>query len=130
MSSLRERLAAMLKGSGGGAAVPTSVRPGEVAVELSSLQLIDVREPEEWRAGHVAGAVHIPLGRLEQSIASIDGGRKVAVICHSGARSQQGARMLRAHSIDAVSVSGGMLAWARAGLPTVQGTDAGGRQHR
>jgi len=69
----------------------------------------------------VDGAVHIPLGRLQQSIGAIDPARKVAVICHSGMRSQQGAQLLRKHSLDAVNVSGGMSAWTRAGLPTVRG---------
>ncbi|MHB8507306.1 MAG: rhodanese-like domain-containing protein [Candidatus Dormibacteria bacterium] len=122
MSSIREILAAIM--GDGGAAAPKSIKPADVATELAVLQLIDVREAGEWKARHVDGARHIPLGRLEQSIASIDPSRRVAVICHRGMRSQKGAAILRAHSIEAVSVSGGMLAWERAGLPTVTGADS------
>lgn len=67
----RQILAAVLGGSGRGAAAPRSIKPAEVAQDLANLQLIDVREPEEWKSGHIAGAVHIPLGRLEHSIASV-----------------------------------------------------------
>jgi len=130
MSSIREMLASLLGGSGGIAAGSTSIRPAEVAADLANLQLIDVREVDEWKAGHVDGAVHIPLGRLQQSIGAIDPARKVAVICHSGVRSRRAARMLRGHSLEAASVSGGMLAWARAGLPVVRGSSAGGGHHR
>jgi len=130
MSSIRQILAAVLGGSGGGAAAPRSINPAEVTQDLANLQLIDVREHDEWKSGHIAGAVHISLGRLEHSIGSIDGRRKVAVICHSGVRSQRAARMLRGHSLEAASVSGGMLAWARAGLPVVRGSSAGGGHHR
>ena len=128
MSSLRQILAGLLGTRG--SATSTSIKPTEVAADLGNLQLIDVREPDEWKSGHIAGAVHIPLGRLQASIASIDAGRRVAVICRSGVRSRGAARMLRGHTIDAASVSGGMLAWVRAGLPVVGGTSAGGKGRR
>ncbi|GAC1583354.1 MAG: hypothetical protein NVS3B24_22030 [Candidatus Dormibacteria bacterium] len=128
MSSIREMLASVLGGSGGAAAASTSIRPQEVAADLANLQLIDVREADEWKSGHVDGAVPIPLGRLQESLGSIDPSRRVAVICHSGMRSQQGAQLLRKYSLDAVSVSGGMSAWTRAGLPVARG--AGNKKSR
>ena len=99
----------------------TSITPARLRAELAQLQLIDVREHDEWRAGHIAGAVHIPLGRLGDSLGSIDGGRPVAVICRSGMRSRTAARILRQHSIEVANVSGGMQAWIGAGLPIVSG---------
>ena len=120
MSSIRALLSSVLAGTGASAGF-TSIKPGEVAADLANLQLIDIREPDEWQSGHVEGAVHIPLRRLQESIGSIDASRRVAVICRSGMRSQQGARLLRKHSLEAVNVSGGMSAWTRAGLPVVRG---------
>lgn len=79
---------------------------------------------DEWRSGHITGAVHIPLGRLGDSLGSIDGQRPVAVICRTGMRSRTAARILREHSIGAANVSGGMQAWIGAGLPLVTGHDA------
>ena len=129
MSSIREiMMAARLGGWGWGVARPSPISPTDVAADLANPQLINVLEPDEWKSGHVDGAVHIPLGRLQQSIGSIDPGRKVAVICHSGMRSQQGVQLLPKHSLDSVSVSGGMLAWSRARLPVVRG--AGDKNHR
>ena len=128
MSTFRQILARVLGGRA--AATSTSIRATEMAADLANLQLIDVREPDEWKAGHIAGAIHIPMGRLQHSIGSIDAGRRVAVICRSGVRSKGAARLLRGHSIDAASVRGGMLAWARAGLPVVRGTGAGGKGQR
>jgi rhodanese-related sulfurtransferase len=66
--------------------------------------------------GHDAATHPALRARLPQEVGS--SAALLAVICHSGVRSQQGARMLRGHSIEAASVSGGMLAWTRAGYPT------------
>ncbi|WP_031522162.1 rhodanese-like domain-containing protein [Streptomyces sp. NRRL F-5123] len=79
--------------------------------------LVDVRERAEWDAGHVPGAVHAALSRLVAG-AALPGaaqGRPVVVICRSGHRSQQAARLLADRGVDAVDVKGGMKAWAAAG---------------
>ncbi|GAA4121812.1 rhodanese-like domain-containing protein [Nocardioides fonticola] len=77
--------------------------------------LIDVREPEEWAEGHIAHARHRPLGRL--SLADVPAG-PVVMVCRSGNRSGQATRALvAAGRDDVVNMTGGMLAWARAGLP-------------
>nr|WP_286260424.1 rhodanese-like domain-containing protein [Streptomyces graminofaciens] len=83
--------------------------------------LLDVREAEEWAAGHAPVAVHAPLSALAAG-APLPGpahGRPVVVICRSGRRSQQAAALLRARGADVVDVLGGMRAWAEAGLPVV-----------
>lgn len=56
--------------------------------------VVDVREPAEWRAGHVAGAKHIPLARVGASLDSIPRDRPVILVCASGMRSARAARLL------------------------------------
>jgi len=77
--------------------------------------VLDVREDDEWAAGHVPGATHIPLGELESRIGEVEDGGRVWVICRSGARSQKGADILFSNGIDAVSVAGGTMGWIDAG---------------
>ncbi|MEB3329372.1 MAG: rhodanese-like domain-containing protein [Candidatus Sericytochromatia bacterium] len=74
--------------------------------------LLDVREPHEWAEGHVAGALHIPLGQLPTRWQELPTGRPVAVICRSGARSARATAFLRGQGLDAHNVEGGMLAWS------------------
>ncbi|WP_329600382.1 rhodanese-like domain-containing protein [Streptomyces pseudovenezuelae] len=89
--------------------------------------LLDVREREEWEAGHAPGAVHAPLselrsgGRLPRAAES----RPVIAICRSGKRSRAAAELLTARGADAVDVLGGMEAWTRARLP-VEGAASSG----
>lgn len=89
--------------------------------------LLDVREREEWEAGHAPGAVHAPLselrsgGRLPRAVEN----RPVIAICRSGKRSRAAAELLTARGADAVDVLGGMEAWTRAGLP-VEGAASSG----
>ncbi|WP_409235039.1 rhodanese-like domain-containing protein [Streptomyces sp. PA5.6] len=85
--------------------------------------LLDVREDEEWQAGHAADALHIPMsefvaryGELTEA-APQDG--KVNVICRSGGRSAQVAMYLGQQGIEAFNVAGGMEAWAASGRPVV-----------
>lgn len=89
--------------------------PGRQAV------LLDVRETAEWAAGHAPGAVPAPLSRLAAGAALPPAaqGRPLVVICRSGRRSQQAARLLVQQGADAVDVEGGMDAWAEAGYPVV-----------
>ncbi len=91
--------------------------------------LLDVRERQEWSAGHAAGAVHLPLSRLAAGAALPPDvrDRPVVAICRSGNRSQQAAKLLAARDVDAVDVTGGMKAWAEAGLPVVDERGQAGR---
>ncbi|MFE9643181.1 rhodanese-like domain-containing protein [Streptomyces sp. NPDC006365] len=81
--------------------------------------LLDVREDFEWRAGHAPGALHLPLSRLEAGAAvpRAARGRPVVAICRSGRRSQRAAEILTGRGVEATDVTGGMAAWAGAGLP-------------
>jgi hydroxyacylglutathione hydrolase len=94
-------------------------------------QVLDVREPAEWRAGHIEGAElmsHKQLGeRLDEL--ELDPGREVAVVCGSGVRSSTASSLLARNGYERLlNVTGGMDAWAAAGLPMVdeQGCSIGG----
>lgn len=86
--------------------------------------VVDVREPEEYVAGHVPGAVNVPLGVLPVRVDEFPKGERLFVICASGGRSAQGAQLLGTRGLDAVSVAGGTSAWTSAGRPVVTGTRA------
>jgi rhodanese-related sulfurtransferase/glyoxylase-like metal-dependent hydrolase (beta-lactamase superfamily II) len=86
--------------------------------------LIDVREAEEWQAGHAPEAVHIPMGGVQARIEEIPADRPAVIVCRSGGRSQAVTQLLTSLGVNAVNLSGGMHAWAQAGFPVV--TDAGG----
>jgi rhodanese-related sulfurtransferase len=89
--------------------------------------LLDVREDDEWAAGHAQGALHIPMsdfvGRYGELTEKVDGEAPVFVLCRVGGRSAQVTQYLRQQGMTAVNVDGGMLAWAAAGRPVV--ADAG-----
>lgn len=87
------------------------------------IQILDVREPFEWVAGHVEGSSHLPLNALLNGKEDLDPGTPVAVVCAVGSRSEVGALMLRARGFDAHNVDGGLHAWVADGLPLV--TDDG-----
>lgn len=84
--------------------------------ESGSVVLLDVREPEEWAAGHAPGALHVPLGDLDPQRFS---GDEVAVVCRSGNRSGKATMTLTQAGVRARNVEGGMQAWADSGLPMV-----------
>ncbi|MEU3402162.1 rhodanese-like domain-containing protein [Streptomyces filamentosus] len=85
---------------------------------------IDVREPDEYAAGHVPGVRPAPLSELGAHLAALPADRPVHVICASGNRSARAAAHLEAAGFHAVSVAGGTSGWARTGRPVVRDTDA------
>ncbi len=85
--------------------------------------LLDVREDDEWAAGHAPGARHIPLGQLGARAAEVPQEEVIYVVCRSGHRSGQAAQALAGAGWRTVNVAGGMQQWAAAGLPMV--TDSG-----
>jgi rhodanese-related sulfurtransferase len=86
--------------------------------------LLDVREDDEWRAGHAPDATHIPLGELGARAAEVPKDTTVYVICRSGSRSARAAFALVGAGWDAVNVAGGMQEWAASGLPMAADTGA------
>ena len=79
--------------------------------------VVDVRERWEYVDGHVPGALLMPLGQLAARTAEIPAGEVVYVICASGNRSREGARIVEAAGRGAVSVAGGTSGWAALGRP-------------
>jgi rhodanese-related sulfurtransferase len=90
-----------------------SVDPREIGGDL----LLDVREADEWAAGHAPGAVHLPLSELQARYAEVPADRPVAVVCRVGSRSAQATAFLNAQGRQTRNVVGGMVAWAQHGLP-------------
>ncbi|HEY3688149.1 MAG TPA: rhodanese-like domain-containing protein [Streptosporangiaceae bacterium] len=84
--------------------------------------LLDVREQDEWVAGHAPHAVHIPLGTLGERAQEIPADRDVYVVCRSGGRSAQATQALNQAGWKATNVSGGMHAWEAAARPMVSET--------
>ena len=81
--------------------------------------LVDVRGPGEWQAGHAPQAMHIPLDQLTRRLAELPADRNIIAVCRSGHRSAIAAGQLRRHGRNASNLTGGMNAWAAAGLPMV-----------
>lgn len=83
--------------------------------------VVDVREPDEYRSGHVPGALNIPMGHLSARMRELDRAQPVNVICASGNRSKAMTELLAASGFDAASVAGGTTAWARSGRTVEEG---------
>ena len=79
--------------------------------------ILDVREDDEWQAGHAEGATHIPLGDLAQRLADVPEGSPVYVVCRSGGRSARATQWLNQNGFEAVNVDGGMKSWESSGRP-------------
>jgi rhodanese-related sulfurtransferase len=80
---------------------------------------LDVREPDEWRCGHIEGARHIPLGELVVRTDELPRDRQIVCVCRMGARSAQATVFLNRHGFKVVNLDGGMEAWQSAGQPMV-----------
>jgi len=80
-------------------------------------QLVDVRADHEWEAGHISGAVHLPLDELAGRAGELDRERPVVVYCRGGGRCEMAAEALAAAGFDAAKLEGGVVGWAEEGLP-------------
>ncbi len=88
-------------------------------VDAGTAVLIDVREDQELMEARIPGAIHLPLSRFDpQALPAVDG-KRVAFLCAHGIRSQQVGAYLVANGLldEAYNVTGGIAAWAAAGLP-------------
>jgi len=81
------------------------------------LQVIDVREPYEREAGHIAATRHIPLTELTAQAATVQRERPVVFYCRVGSRSDMAAQAFRAAGFQAHSLRGGLARWAREDRP-------------
>lgn len=85
--------------------------------------VLDVREDAEWQAGHIEGAIHIPLSLLPLRADELPAGQFL-VTCKVGGRSAQAVAWLTRNGHEAVNLAGGMLDWEAAGRPMVSETGA------
>jgi rhodanese-related sulfurtransferase len=94
------------------------------AVLAAGAVLLDVREPDEWEAGHAPEARHVPLGLLPDRMGELERAERIVVVCRSGHRSGLATEWLSVAGFDAVNLVGGMQAWAAARMAVE--TDDGG----
>jgi rhodanese-related sulfurtransferase len=93
------------------------VTPAQVSEDAL---LLDVREADEWAAGHAPQARHLPMMQIPVRLDEVPRDRDVVVVCRVGSRSAQVVAFLLAHGFEQVAnLEGGMYAWAAAGRPLV-----------
>ena len=104
---------------------PFEVTPADLKQRQAAgeqLYILDVREPAEYADGHIAGSKLIPLGQLANRISGLPQDRPIVAVCRSGNRSSVAQGVLkRAGFTNVLNLRGGMLAWARSGLPVKRG---------
>lgn len=105
------------------AALPVEISPSQAYEKYQQgAFFLDVREHEEWNAGHIPGATLIPLGSLPASLDSLPKDKEVVVVCRSGNRSASGRdALLQAGFSSVTSMAGGMNQWTAAGYPLSTG---------
>ncbi|WP_316528561.1 rhodanese-like domain-containing protein [Kitasatospora brasiliensis] len=94
---------------------------------LGQLTLIDVRSPGEYAAGHIPGALNIPLDQLDRALPALREAaaqNEIAVVCAAGPRAENACRQLADAGIPTLTLTGGTNAWAGAGRPLNQVTGA------
>jgi len=105
-----------------GSAPTTVIQVTPAAAEeliIAGASIVDVREADEWSAGHAPHAALIPMSQVEARIDEIQPEHPAVIVCRSGGRSKAITELLTARGINAVNVEGGMRAWEQAGLPIV-----------
>lgn len=87
---------------------------------------VDVRAPDEYARGHIAGALNVPIDTLPGAAAGLPDGQ-IVTACKMGGRGWRAAELLDLAGRVAFTVDGGTDAWAAAALPVVTGSDPGSR---
>jgi rhodanese-related sulfurtransferase len=99
--------------------IPTAAVEGVPDPVPEHLVVLDVREDDEWAAGHIEGSLHIPLMHLANRFTEVPTGGQTLVVCRVGSRSAHAAAYLLQQGVDAVNLAGGLAAWAHARRPLV-----------
>ena len=102
---------------GSGAPSLTAVEVNEKLKFGKHPLVLDVRQPDEYRQGHIAGSKLIPLNELHRRMKELPQGREIVCVCASGSRSASAAKTLAKEGYTVFDMQGGMLAWRRAKLP-------------
>lgn len=84
-----------------------------------NLVVLDVREADEWEAGHIEGALHMPMGQVPARFAEVPADGQILVVCRVGGRSARVTAYLQAQGFDAVNLADGMVGWQAAGRSMV-----------
>ena len=101
--------------------------PNTVHQRHEEFHIIDVRDDEEFAAGHIAGARHIPLSKLAACLGEIGHDLSAVTVCRSGRRSGVAAAQLTKAGLTAHNMEGGMAKWAKKGLPFAASDGSPGR---
>ena len=111
--------------------MPASVTDVDVAeadrLMTAGAWMLDVREQDEWDAGHAPVADHVPMGQVVDRMGELPTDRTIVCMCRLGGRSGSVALHLAGAGYDVRNIAGGMVAWAAADLPVVDGAGAPGR---
>ncbi len=83
--------------------------------------VLDVRQPDEFRQGHISGAKLIPLNELHRRMSELPRGREIVCVCATGSRSRSASKILMKAGYAVFDMHGGMLAWRRMKLPVQKG---------
>lgn len=85
------------------------------------LLILDVRQPDEFQTGHIAGAKLIPLNDLHRRMDELPKDTEILCVCRSGARSGTAVSQLNGAGFNALNLRGGMMGWQSAGYPVKKG---------
>jgi rhodanese-related sulfurtransferase len=95
-------------------------------IDAGGVKILDVRTPEEFKGGHLKGAVLIPVSEINQRISELASvkDRDLLVYCHSGGRSSSASQILRGHGFTKVhNLQGGVTAWSSMGYQLLNGEE-------
>jgi rhodanese-related sulfurtransferase len=107
---------------GGGVPSVSVQQAAEMQGEDGGALIVDVREPNEYTQLRARGAVLLPLGQLQGRIDDLPRDREILLMCRTGGRSHNATQFLAASGFaNVTNVSGGIVAWHQAGLPTSGG---------
>ena len=89
------------------------IKPAEFQVlnQKEDITILDVREVDEFQAGHIEGALNAPLSTLDKEYEQLDSSKRYYVICQGGMRSERACQFLEAEGFDVINVEGGMNQW-------------------
>ena len=89
------------------------IEPAEFQVlnQKEDITILDVREVDEFQAGHIEGVLNAPLSTLDKEYEQLDSSKRYYVICQGGMRSERACQFLEAEGFDVVNVEGGMNQW-------------------